>query len=170
MKDLNLEERIEQHSQDQAFITLKDQKNNFQNNPKWRLINPAKSKLRIVSKHYIEEINKNIRKAINVNQWRNTQEVMLWFKRIKNKEKSSFTKFDIVDFYLSISKDPLTNAINYASAITSIDKKVIDIIMHSGNSLLFSNNDMWVKKGNPNFDVTMGSFVGAEVCEIICLS
>ena len=106
MKDLNLEERIEQHSQDQAFITLKDQKDNFQNNPKWRLINPAKSKLRIVSKHYIEEINKNIRKAINVNQWRNTQEVMLWFKRIKNKEKSSFTKFDIVDFYLSISKDP----------------------------------------------------------------
>ena len=170
MKDLNLEERIEQHSQDQAFITLKDQKDNFQNNPKWRLINPAKSKLRIVSKHYIEEINKNIRKAINVNQWRNTQEVMLWFKRIKNKEKSSFTKFDIVDFYLSISKDPLTNAINYASAITSIDKKVIEIIMHSGNSLLFSNNDMWVKKGNQNFDVTMGSFVGAEVCEIICLS
>ena len=75
-----------------------------------------------------------------------------------------------MDFYPTISKDLLTNVINYASAITSIDKKVIDIIMHSGNSLLFSNNDMWVKKGNQNFDVTMGSFVGAEVCEIICLS
>ena len=45
-----------------------------------------------------------------MNQWGNTKEVISWFKRIKNKEKNSFTKFDIVDSYLSISKDLLTNA------------------------------------------------------------
>ena len=101
-----------------------------------------------------------------MNQWRNTQEVISWFKGIKNKEKSSFTKFGIVDFYPSISKDLLTNAINCACIVTTIDKKVIDTIVHSRKLLLFSNNEIWVKKDNPNFDVAMGSFDGAEVCEL----
>ena len=70
-----------------------------------------------------------------------------------------------MDFYPSISKDLLTNAINFASTITTIDKKVVDTIMQSGKSLLFSNNEIWVKKDNPNFDVSMESFDGAEVCE-----
>ena len=70
-----------------------------------------------------------------------------------------------MDFYPSISKDLLTNAINFASTITTIDKKVIDTIMQSGKSLLFSNNEIWVKKDNLNFDVSMESFDGAEVCE-----
>ena len=39
-------------------------KDNFQNNPKCRLINPAKSEIGIISKHYIEEINKCVRRGI----------------------------------------------------------------------------------------------------------
>ena len=70
-----------------------------------------------------------------------------------------------MNFYPSISKDLLTNAINFASTIKTIDKKVIDTIMQSGKSLLFNNNEIWVKKDNPNFDVSMESFDGAEVCE-----
>ena len=41
--------------------------------------------------------------------------------------------------------------------------------MHSRKSLLFSNNDIWVKKDNLNLDVTMGSFNGTEVCELVGL-
>ena len=104
-----------------------------------------------------------------MNQWRNTQKVILWFKGIKNKEKSSFTNFNIVDFNSSVSKVLLINAINFAGTITNIDKKVIDTIMHSRKSLLFNNNEIWIKKDNPNFDVTMGSFDGAELCEIVGL-
>ena len=33
--------------------------------------------------------------------------------------------------------------------------------------LLFSNNEIWVKEDNPNFDVTMRSFNGAEVCDLV---
>ena len=33
----------------------------------------------------------------------------------------------------------------------------------------FSNNEIRVKKDYPNFDVTMGSFDGAEVCELVGL-
>ena len=35
--------------------------------------------------------------------------------------------------------------------------------------LLFSNNEIWVQNDNPDFDVTMGSFDGAEVCELVVL-
>ena len=34
--------------------------------------------------------------------------------------------------------------------------------MDSRKSLLFNNNEIWVKKDNPNFDVTMGTFDGAD--------
>ena len=177
VNDFKLEELIEQHSQHQSFITLKEHQEDFQNNQKCKLINPEKNETDIVSKDYIEEINKNIRRTINVSQWRNTQEIISWLKGIKNNKNSSFTKFDIVDFYPSISKDLLINAINFASAITSIDKRVVDIIdkkvintiMYSRKSLLLRNNEIYVKKDNPNFDVAMGSFDGPEVCELVGL-
>ena len=42
--------------------------------------------------------------------------------------------------------------------------------MHVRKSLLFTHNNSWIKKkGNPNFDVTMGSFDGAEICELVGL-
>ena len=43
----------------------------------------GKSEIGIISKHCIEEINKNVRRGINVNQWCNTQEIISWFKGIK---------------------------------------------------------------------------------------
>ena len=46
----------------------------------------------------------------------------------------------------------------------------IDIIFHSCKSLLYHNDDPWVKKDTSvEFDVTMGSYDGAEVCEIVGL-
>ena len=41
-------------------------------------------------------------KIRSANQYCNTQEVILWSKRMKNKGKSSFTKFSIAYFYLPI--------------------------------------------------------------------
>lgn len=43
--DLNISNRIETMARKQAFITLKDHKENFENNPSCRLINPAKSNM-----------------------------------------------------------------------------------------------------------------------------
>ena len=71
-QDLKIDERIEQCNQKQSLITLKDHKENFKNNPKCRLIDPAKSEIGIVSKEYIGNINKIIIEKTNVNQWRNT--------------------------------------------------------------------------------------------------
>ncbi len=42
------------------------------------------------------------------------------------------------------------------------------IIMQSKSSLLFTENDTWRKKSSKTlFDVTMGSYDGAETCELV---
>ena len=103
--------RIEQFNQREAFVTPKDHEVNFKNDPKCRLTNPAKSEIGIISRHCLELINNKIREKTQVNQWRNAKSVIEWFKSviewskaIKNKSKSSFIKFDIIEFYPSISK------------------------------------------------------------------
>ena len=49
-KDFNIQDRTECMADRQAYITLKDHKENFQNKPICRLINPAKSEIGKVSK------------------------------------------------------------------------------------------------------------------------
>ena len=40
--------------------------------------------------------------------------------------------------------------------------------MHYAKSLLFKKADIWIKKnGDPDSDVTMGSFDVAELCELL---
>ena len=99
---------------------------------------------------------------------RNTKPVIEWFKAIKNKSKSSFIKFDIVEFYPSISKELLSKAIKYAQSVTTIEEKVVKTIYHAHKSLLFDKDNVWVKNDNPEF-VTMGSSDGAELCELVGL-
>ena len=84
----------------EAFISLKDHKENFENNPKCRLINPAKSDTGKISKLILDEINTQLRTILNVNQWRNTQNVIDWFGNIeeKTRRRHSFISFDIIDF------------------------------------------------------------------------
>ena len=101
-----------------------------------------------------------------MNQWHNTKSVIEWFEAIKNKSKINFIKFDIVEFYPSISKKLLSKAIEYAQSVTTIEEKVIKTIYHARKSLLFDKDNVWVKKDNPEFDVTMGSYDGAELCEL----
>ena len=111
---------MEQSNQSKAFVTLKDHKVNFQNDPKRRLINPARSEIEKISKHYLKHFNNKIREKTQMNQWRNSKCVIEWFKVIKNKGKSSFTKFDIVEFYPSISKKRLSKAIKYDQYVTKL--------------------------------------------------
>ena len=101
------------------------------NNSNSRLINPANSEIGIARKEYLDSINKIIREKTNVNQWRNTDADVTWFQNIENTDISLFIKFDIVDFYPSISKDLLINAIKFAKSITPIDDNIIKTIVHA---------------------------------------
>ena len=126
--ELKLNDRIEESKQDETFVTLKDCKVNFKNEPKRRLINSPKPEVEIISKHYLELINNKIRENTQVNQWRNPKRATEWLKAIKNKSKSSFIKFDIVEFYPSISHERLSKTSKYAQSVKTIDEKVVKTI------------------------------------------
>ena len=57
-----------------------------------------------------------------------------------------FLKFDIVDFYPSITEKLLSVAISFAKLFTQIDDDAIQIIKHSRKSLLFNEKEAWIKK------------------------
>ena len=56
-------------AEQQCFITIKDHKENFRTNPKYRLINPTKSEIGKVSKIILENINNKVRKTTKLNQF-----------------------------------------------------------------------------------------------------
>ena len=111
--------------------------------------------------------NVSLRNLLHLNQWKNIQEVIDWFKGIDNKQHYKFIMFDIKDFYPSISKGLLNDALTFVETIINIDDHDKKIIYHSRKSLLFNQEQTWMKKGSDLFDVSMGVYDGAEVCEFI---
>ena len=173
--ELGIDDRVEQLAEKPAFITLKDHKPDFQNRPKCRLINPAKSQLGKISKQILDPINSAIRNTLGLNQWRSTLQVLSWFNHIQEKRRKRFMQFDINEFYPSITQELLTKALRFAHSIKPITSDEINIIMHSRKSILFTHPTTpdqhatpWTKKTGL-FDVTMGAFDGAEICEIVGL-
>ena len=65
VKDLNIEDRVFKTTEKQPFITIKDHKPNYQNNPSCRLINPSKPEIGKVSQNITKEINNIVRKKRN---------------------------------------------------------------------------------------------------------
>ena len=79
-------------------------------------------------------------------------------------------QFNIEEFYPQISKDLLLKAIDYTKGFLNISDDETKIIMHSRKSLLFCATDVLIKKdGGKDFDVTMGSFDGVEICAVVGL-
>ena len=72
------------------------------------------------------------------------------------------------NFYPSILLNLFSETIQYASTITEISVSDKTIIQHSRKTLLFHNNQPWEKKsGDPDFDVPVGCYDGAEICELV---
>ena len=92
---------------------------------------------------------------------------------IKDKGRKRFMQLDIVEFYPSITEELLSKALDFAELHTAISSEDHQIIMHSRQALLFTQDERgrktaWTKK-NSTFDVTMGAPDGAEVCELVGL-
>ena len=167
--NLHIDYRAECMAERQAFITLKDHKDNFENKPTCRLINPAKSEIGRISKQILENINTTVRHKTGLNQWKSSASKINWYADIPNKNQHTFAVFDIENFYPSITEKLLIDSINFAKQYTYIPDRDIDIIMHSRKSVLFNSDKAWIKKDTNSFDVTMGSYDGAEVCELVGL-
>ena len=105
---------IHQMQMQESFITVKDHKDNFRNNPQCRLVNPCKSELGKVAKQIVEKIVMNVKQKSGLNLWKNTHAVIDWYKGLQSKEEYCFIQFDINSFYPNISKKLVINAIKYA--------------------------------------------------------
>ena len=94
---------------------MKDHKENFENAPKCRLINPAKTNIGRISKQLLEVINREVHDSTGLTQWRSTGEALKWFSDIKDKHKKRLIQFDVVEFYPSISEELLIKALDFAN-------------------------------------------------------
>ena len=165
---LHLADRVDYLAQKEAFISIKDHKENFPTTVSCRLINPAKTEIGKVSKIILENINSKIVSATKINLWKNTAAVINWFNNLQNKSAHHFLVFDVIDFYPSITEPLLQRALDFAEQYCSISKVDREIILRTKHSLLFHNKTPWHNRTHrTSFDITMGSYDGAEVCELV---
>ena len=75
--------------------------------------------------------------------------------------------FNIKDFYPPIKETLLIKVINFAENLVNITNEDKVIIKHVRKSLLYDNSEPWMKKDSGLFDVTMGTYDKAEVCELV---
>ena len=75
-EQLELDDRIYSLNKKDCFITVKDHKDNYENNTKCRLLNPSKSELGKVSKIILSKIVKIVKEKTNYNHWQNTSSVL----------------------------------------------------------------------------------------------
>ena len=138
------------------------------NRPTCRLISPSESELGHVSKVILSRAVNCVVKATRVNLWKSTREVLNRYRSYGEKDPASFINFDIVEFYPSITEELLIKAIEFAKRFADIQDNGKDLIIHTKRTVVFSNGEAWEKKdANSGFDVTMGSFDGAETCELV---
>ena len=78
-KSLKIDDRMEVLAKSQAFVTLKDHKENFATKLPCRLINPAKPEMGIVSKKILDGIICTLREKVCTNLWKNTASVIEWW-------------------------------------------------------------------------------------------
>ena len=172
-EELGVSDRVRALPLKPAFVTLKDHKPNFNTNPTCRLLNPTKSEVGIISKQILDKVNNNIRIATSLVQWTNTDQVIAWFKTLQ-RGKQQFLKFDVKDFYPSISKELFGKALSFAKKYSPISEQEEKIVYNATKSVLYHDDKIWVKKTRSAdeeelFDITMGGFHGAEVCELVGL-
>ena len=168
-KLLEIDDRVYKTTKRQAFVTLKDHKPNFRNNPKCRLLNPTKTELGRVSKQKTDKINSILREKLGFNQWRNTKSAVKWYINLRQKHKLSFIQLDVDGFYGSISEKLFLEALEWAEKYVDISDEDKKILIQSKKSFLFHKDRPWEKKGEGDFNITEGSLDGAESCEFIGL-
>ena len=78
------------------------------------MLNPGKSELGKIGKLILEKANKYLADLLSLNEWKNSDMVINWFRLIKNKSQCAFIQLDIMEFYPSITEAILDNALSFA--------------------------------------------------------
>ena len=67
------------------------------------------------------------------------------------------------------NKKSFAESLEFVKPYTDIDNDTTSIILHCRKSVLFDSKGTWTKKDGNLFDVTMGSYDGVEICELVGL-
>ena len=167
-EQLKLSDRIEKISEKEAYITIKDHKPNFPDDIKCRLINPCKSNIGKITKQLFDRINSNIITKLDLAQLKNTASAIEWFKLIPDKKQKNLIQIDIVDYYPSVNEKLFKTTIEFAEKITPISNLEKELLYNARQSVLYHDNAVWTKTTGL-FDVTMGSFDGAQITDLVGL-
>ena len=121
-----------------------------------------------VSKAILEKVDTILVESLKVNQWKDTDNAINWFNAIKDKSQCCFIQLDIAEFYPSLTESILDTAISFAGQHPDISNENLRITKHCRESLLYNNREPRKKKNTDScFDVTVGSYDGAEICELV---
>ena len=173
---LGIVDRVEKYNTKNCFITIKDSKMDFKTNPECRLINPAKTQIGRVSKiiqpkritYFLDDYFTNPIYYLCSYQWRSTKDCIKWFEEYEKDDRCSFIKYDIKDFYPSITERTLDRALDLAKEYMVIPLDKVEIIKHCRKTLLYNEDSIWIKKGEGgNFDISIEAYDGAEICELV---
>ena len=169
-ENLSVADKIDNVQGKKAYRTIKDHKDYFPNRISCQLKNPCKSIIGKISKAILDRINTAVRNHTKVNQWKHTSTVTDWFKNIQDKKSCDFMLLNIENIYPSISGKLFSEAIQYTKNIVEITDNDMIIINHSRRSLLFHENEPWIKNGgSKEFDVTMGNNDVLVISELVGL-
>ena len=104
----------------------------------------------------------------NINQWWSTKDCIKWFEEYDKNDRCSFIKYDIREFYPSITERTLDRALDLAKEYMVIPLDKVEIIKHCRKTLLYYEDSIWIKKREGgNFDTSIGAYDGAEICELM---
>ena len=110
-KSLSIDDRVEKMQKSLTYITVKDHKDNFPHSISCRLINPSKTDIGKISKTIVDKIILQLVSSIKVNQWKNSDTVINWFKNIPEKKSCTFIVSNIENSYPSISLELFNKAL-----------------------------------------------------------
>ena len=133
---LMISDRIRKMEETEAYIKLKDRKEDFPNKISCRLINPSKSSIEKISKVILDKINQQIQLTTKVNQWKDTSSVIEWFNNFESRER--LFVFDTGSFYPSIRENLFIKTIHFAKQMTEISTEDISLIMKARKTLLLN--------------------------------
>ena len=168
-KKMELDDRIPVFKKNEAFLTVKDHKEDWPGKVDYRLVNPAKSHVGKISKGMLDKIIQEVKEVKGLNQWKSTGNATDWFKNIENKEEKEFIKWDIVSFYPKITEELFNKALDFESTVVEISDDEREVFKNSHKAMICTGGENWVKKGDSSFDTTIGSLDGAETCELVGL-
>ena len=110
-KPLSIDDRVQKIQESQIYTTVKNHKANFPHSSRCRLINPSKTDIGKISKTILDEIIIHLVSSIKVNQWKNSDTVINWFKNIPEKKSCTFIVSNIENSYPSISLELFNKAL-----------------------------------------------------------